>query len=154
LHDIGKVVSQEVEGSHAIIGADLAKKYGEPEKVVNAIRAHHEDEEPMTVEAVLIAAADAISAAREGARHETVEAYVKRIEKLEEISLSFKEVTKAYALQAGREIRVIVDPGTTDDTVLAKLTKDIRQRIEKEMEFPGQIKIVVIRETRAVEYAK
>jgi len=154
LHDIGKVITTEVEGSHATIGADLARKYGEPAKVVNAILAHHEDCQPETVEAVLVAAADAISASREGARFETIEAYVKRIEALEKIASGHEAVASAYALQAGREVRVIVKPEAIDDTSSAKLAHDIKARIEKELEFPGQIKIVVVREMRAIEYAK
>lgn len=154
LHDIGKVVSQEMEGSHTTLGADIARRCGEKPKVINAILSHHEDVEPECIESVLIAAADAISASREGARHETLEAYVKRIEQLEAIAGDFREVEKAYAIQAGREVRVIVDPNVTDDALLAKLSREIRQRIERELEFPGQIKIVVIREVRTVEYAK
>jgi len=154
LHDIGKVITSEAEGSHAIIGADLARKYGEPPKVVNAILAHHEECVPETVEAVLVGAADAISASREGARFETIEAYVKRIDALEKIAGSHDCVAAAYALQAGREIRVIVKPDMADDNTAAKLSHDIKAKIEHELEFPGQIKIVVIRETRAIEYAK
>ncbi|MEZ7892511.1 MAG: ribonuclease Y [Candidatus Wallbacteria bacterium] len=154
LHDIGKVMTNEVEGSHAAIGADIARKYGEPMKVVNAILAHHEECVPETVESVIVAAADAISAAREGARFETIEAYIKRVETLERIAKSNEAVVAAYALQAGREIRVIVKPEAADDSTCAKLARDIRMRIEKEMEFPGQIKVVVIRETRAIDYAK
>lgn len=154
LHDIGKVITSEAEGSHATIGADLARKYGEPPKVVNAILAHHEECLPETVEAVLVGAADAISAAREGARFETIEAYVKRIETLERIAKEHESVSAAYALQAGREVRVIVKPEMIDDNSCAKLSHDIKDKIEHELEFPGQIKIVVIRETRAIEYAK
>jgi len=154
LHDIGKVITSEAEGSHATIGADLARKYGEPPKVVNAILAHHEECLPETVEAVLVGAADAISAAREGARYETIEAYVKRIDALEKIAREHESVSQAYALQAGREVRVIIKPELADDALAAKLAHDIKQKIEHELEFPGQIKIVVIRETRAIEYAK
>ncbi|MEG1922876.1 MAG: ribonuclease Y [Clostridia bacterium] len=154
LHDIGKAVDQEVEGTHIQIGADIAKKYKESKEVVNAIMAHHGDVEPATVEAVLVAAADAVSGARPGARRETIENYVKRLEKLEEIANSFTGVQKVYALQAGREIRVIVKPEIVNDPATVLLAKDIAKRIESEMEYPGQIKVNVIRETRSVEYAK
>ncbi len=154
LHDIGKAVDHDVEGTHALIGADLARKYGEPEVVLNAIAAHHEEEPPKSIYAVLAAAADAISAARPGARRETIETYIKRLQKLEEIATSFKGVTKAYAIQAGREVRVMVDPGQVKDEMLPLLAYDIKKKIESEMEYPGQIKVILIRETRAVEYAK
>ena len=154
LHDIGKAVDHEVEGPHVSIGADLAKRYRESKEVVNAIEAHHGDVEPMTVEAVLVAAADAVSAARPGARRETLEAYLRRLEKLEEIANSFDGVEKCYAIQAGREIRVIVKPDKVDDVEAAKISRDIVKRIEQELEYPGQIKVIVTRETRAVEYAK
>ena len=154
LHDIGKAVDHEVEGTHIEIGADLAKKYKESKEVVNAIMAHHGDVEPATVEAVLVAAADAISGARPGARRETIEAYVKRLEKLEEICNSFAGVSKTYAVQAGREIRVIVKPEVVNDASTILLAKDIARKIESEMEYPGQIKVNVIRETRSVEFAK
>ena len=154
LHDIGKAVDHEVEGTHIEIGADLAKKYKESKEVVNAIMAHHGDVEPATVEAVLVAAADAISGARPGARRETIEAYVKRLEKLEEICNSFDGVSKTYAVQAGREIRVIVKPEVVNDASTILLAKDIARKIESEMEYPGQIKVNVIRETRSVEFAK
>ncbi len=155
LHDIGKVVSQEVEeGTHAIVGANLARKYGEGEAVVNAIAAHHDEVEASSIYAVLLCAADAISAARPGARAETLEAYVKRLDSLEKIARGFKGVDKAYALQAGREVRVIVQPEKVNDDEAIVMARDIRRRIEQEMEYPGQIKVVVLRETRAVEYAK
>ena len=154
LHDIGKAVDHEVEGPHVSIGADLAKRYRESKEVVNAIEAHHGDVEPMTVEAVLVAAADAVSAARPGARRETLEAYLRRLEKLEEIANSFDGGEKCYAIQAGREIRVIVKPDKVDDVEAAKISRDIVKRIEQELEYPGQIKVIVTRETRAVEYAK
>jgi len=154
LHDIGKAIDHEVEGTHIEIGADLAKKYKESKDVVNAIMAHHGDVEPNTVEAVLVAAADAISGARPGARRETIEAYVKRLEKLEEICNSFNGVSKTYAVQAGREIRVIVKPEVVNDASTILLAKDIAKKIESEMEYPGQIKVNVIRETRSVEFAK
>jgi ribonuclease Y len=154
LHDIGKAVDHEVEGPHVTIGADLAKRYRENKEVTNAIEAHHGDVDPITVEAVLVAAADAISAARPGARRETLEAYLKRLEKLEEIANSFDGVDKSFAIQAGREIRIIVKPEKIDDATSVKMSRDIVKRIEKELEYPGQIKVVVIRETRSVDYAK
>ncbi len=154
LHDIGKAVDHEVEGPHVAIGADLAKRYRENKEIINAIEAHHGDVEPLTVEAVLVAAADAISAARPGARRETLEAYLKRLEKLEEIANSFEGVEKSFAIQAGREIRIIVKPEKIDDASAIKMCRDIVQRIEKELEYPGQIKVVVIRETRSIDYAK
>ncbi|MGA1844346.1 MAG: ribonuclease Y [bacterium] len=154
LHDIGKGVDHEVEGSHPKIGADLAKKYGEPEEVINAIAAHHEDEEPKTITAVLIQAADALSAARPGARKESLETYIKRLEKLEQIGKSFRGIDNAYAIQAGREIRIIVVPENLKDDDIGQAARDIAAKIEKELEYPGQIKVTVIRESRAVEYAK
>lgn len=154
LHDIGKSVDQDVEGPHATVGAEIAKKYGESPDVVNAIAAHHNDVEPQTVEAILVQAADAISAARPGARRETLEAYMKRLEKLEEIANSFKGVEKSYAIQAGREIRIMVKPEDIDDLAAIEMAREISKRIEDELEYPGQIKVNVIRETRATEYAK
>jgi ribonuclease Y len=154
LHDIGKAVSHEIEGTHAKIGSDLARKYSEPENICHAIEAHHQDIEPKTLLAVLAQAADAISAARPGARRETLETYVKRLEKLESIADSFKGVEKAYAIQAGREIRVIVQPEKITDAQAAVLARDITKKIEEGLEYPGQIKVTVIRETRAIEYAK
>ncbi|WP_368731550.1 ribonuclease Y [Calderihabitans maritimus] len=154
LHDIGKAVDHEVEGPHVAVGAELAKKYRESREVVHAIAAHHGDIEPQSIEAVLIQAADAISAARPGARRETLEAYIKRLEKLEEIADSFDGVEKAYAIQAGREIRIMVKPERIDDAMAARLARDIVKKIEEDLEYPGQIKVVVIRETRAIEYAK
>jgi ribonuclease Y len=154
LHDIGKAVDHEQEGTHVQLGADLAKKYKESANVVNAIAAHHGDVEPKTIEAVLVAAADAISGARPGARRETGTNYVKRLEKLEEIASSFNGVDKSYAIQAGREVRVIVKPEQIDDAQAMFLAKDIAKKIEAELEYPGQIKVNVIRESRSVEYAK
>ncbi|MGI6097746.1 MAG: ribonuclease Y [Dethiobacteria bacterium] len=154
LHDIGKAVDHEIEGPHVVTGANLAKKYKESPEIVNAIAAHHGDEEFKTLEAVLIQAADAISAARPGARRETLEAYIKRLEKLEEIADSFEGVEKAYAIQAGREIRIMVKPEKVDDLITVEIARGIVKKIEKELEYPGQIKVTVIRETRAVDYAK
>lgn len=154
LHDLGKAVDHEVEGPHVEIGADLAKKYGESAQVIHAIAAHHGDIEAETIEAVLVAAADAISAARPGARRETLESYIKRLENLEKIADSFDGVDKAYAIQAGREIRIMVKPDKIDDEASPKLARDIVKNIEQDLDYPGQIKVTVIRETRAVDYAK
>jgi ribonuclease Y len=154
LHDIGKAIDHEIEGSHTVIGADLSKKYKESEEVIHGIAAHHGDEPFRSVEAVLVSAADAISAARPGARRETLEAYIKRLEKLEEIANSFEGVDKSYAIQAGREIRIIVKPDKVDDAGSAMIAREIVQKIEGNMEYPGQIRVVVIRETRAVDHAK
>ncbi len=154
LHDIGKSIDHEIEGPHVTIGADLAKKYKESSAIIHAIAAHHGDEEPKTIEAVLVQAADAISAARPGARRETLESYIKRLEKLESITNTFEGVEKSFAIQAGREVRVMVKPDKIDDLAAVRLVRDIAKRIEEELEYPGQIKVMVIRETRAVEYAK
>jgi len=154
LHDIGKAVSHELEGSHAVNGGDLARKYGESAKIVHAISAHHEDEKPDTVLAILVQAADALSGARPGARRETLETYVKRLRDLEQIGTSFGGVTGCFAIQAGREIRVMVASEEISDEQSHVLAKDIAHKIEQEMTYPGQIRVNVIRETRAVEYAK
>lgn len=151
LHDLGKAVDHEVEGPHVTIGADLAKKYRETPEVINAIAAHHGDEEPKTVQAVLVAAADAVSAARPGARRETLESYLKRLTRLEEIAESFEGVEKCFAIQAGREIRVMVKPDKIDDLASVRVARDIVKQIESELEYPGQIRVTVIRETRAVD---
>ena len=154
LHDIGKAIDHEMEGSHVEIGGEIAKKFRESDLIVNAILAHHGDCEPKSVEAVLVSAADAVSAARPGARRETLESYLKRLTRLEEISESFEGVEKCYAVQAGREIRIMVKPDVIDDASAVLLARDISKKIEAEMEYPGQIKVVIIRETRAVDYAK
>ena len=154
LHDIGKAVDHEVEGPHALIGAELAKKYGETEAIVHAIAAHHEDVPPETVLAILVSAADTLSGARPGARKETLESYIKRIENLERIAQSFNGVSKAYAIQAGREVRIIVESELLNDEDITLLAHDVAKRIEQEMRYPGQIKVFVIREKRAIAYAK
>jgi ribonuclease Y len=154
LHDIGKAVDHEVEGPHVTIGGDLAKKYKESREIVNAIAAHHGDEEFLTLEAVLIQAGDAVSAARPGARRETLETYIKRLEKLEAIAESLEGVDKAYAIQAGREVRIMVKPERVDDLASVTMAREIVKKIEENLEYPGQIKVTVIRETRAVDYAK
>ena len=154
LHDIGKAVDHEVEGPHIQIGGDLAKKYRENNDVINAIMAHHGDIEANTIEAILVQSADAISAARPGARRETLENYIKRLEKLEDIANSYPGVDKSFAIQAGREIRIIVKPEDVDDIGTILMSKEIVKRIEKELDYPGQIKVNVIRETRSIEFAK
>jgi ribonuclease Y len=154
LHDIGKAVDHEVEGTHVSIGADLAKKYKESQDVIHCIAAHHNDIEPQTIEAILVQCADAISGAKPGARRESLDNYVKRLEKLESIANSFDGVEKSYAIQAGRELRIMVKPERVDDGATLFMAKEIAKQIEKEMEYPGQIKVNVIRETRSIEFAK
>jgi ribonuclease Y len=154
LHDVGKAIDREMDGTHLQIGIDLLRKFGETEEVVHAMACHHGDYDPQTVEAVLVTAADALSAARPGARREVLETYVKRLEKLEEIAGGFKGVQKTFAIQAGREIRIIVDSGKIGDEQALWLSKDIARKIEQELTYPGQIKVTVIRETRSVEYAR
>jgi ribonucrease Y len=154
LHDIGKAVSHEVEGPHALVGGDLARRHGEPEAVAHAMEAHHNEVEPQTVEAVIVQAADALSGARPGARGESLESYVKRLRELEQIAQRHPGVDKVYAMQAGREIRIMVAPDAIDDAAMTVLSRDIAREIERELEYPGQIKITVIRESRAVDYAK
>ena len=154
LHDIGKAIDHEVDGPHQEIGANFAKKFGENHKVINAILVHHGDGDPITVEAALVAAADALSAARPGVRRESIEHYLKRLEKLEQIAMSFKGVEKCYAIQAGREVRIIVRPEEMTDEMASILSRELSKKIESDMTYPGQIKVTVIRESRFVEYAK
>ena len=154
LHDLGKAVDHEIEGSHVQIGVDLARRYKENELVVHAIAAHHGDIEPQTIVACLVQAADAISAARPGARRENVENYIKRLEKLEAIASSFKGVDNAYAIQAGREIRIMIKPEEVSEDSMIILARNVAKKIEDELEYPGQIKVHLVRETTAVEYAK
>src|SRR5512136_883603 len=154
LHDLGKAIDREVEGTHAQIGADLAKRYGVPEKVVNIIRSHHHEEDQASLEAIIVESADAISGARPGARRESLETYLKRVKDLEDIANSFTGVSQSYAIQAGREIRIVVKPEEIDDLASIRLSKDIAKKVEESMQYPGQIRVTVIRETRAVEYAK
>jgi ribonuclease Y len=154
LHDIGKAVDREVEGTHTELSVALVKQYGESEKVAQAIASHHRDVDFPSIEAVLVQAADTLSAARPGARRELLETYIKRLEKLEEIAHSFEGVSKAFALQAGREIRIIVESQRVSDDRAAVVAKEIAQKIKNELAYPGQIKVTVIREMRAVEYAR
>jgi ribonuclease Y len=154
LHDLGKAIDHELEGPHALLGADLARRLGEHKEIVHCIEAHHADVEPQTVEAVLVQAADAISAARPGARRETLESYIKRLEKLEDLAMSRGGVEKVYAMQAGREIRVMVRPDVVSDDDAMMMARDLAKQIEDEMEYPGQVKVMIVRESRAVEYAK
>jgi ribonuclease Y len=154
LHDIGKAVTHEIEGPHALVGGDLARKHGESEAVAHAMEAHHNEVEPQTIEAVIVQAADALSGARPGARGESLEQYVKRLRDLEQIAARHPGVEKVYAMQAGREIRVMVEPSSVDDDTATLLSHEIAREIEQELEYPGQIKVTVIRESRAVEYAR
>ena len=154
LHDIGKAVDHEVEGGHPQIGADLCKRYGEKPEVVEAAGAHHGDGQTRFIYTPIVAAADAISASRPGARRETLERYVQRLEKLEEIASGFEGVQQAYAIQAGREVRVMVDAENVDDRLSAKIARDIAKRVEEEMQYPGEVKVTLIREVRCVEYAR
>lgn len=154
LHDIGKAVDHEVDGPHALIGADIARRLGRSARIVHAVAAHHGEEEPQTVEAFIVATADGISGARPGARREMVEAYIKRLEALESVACSFDGVEKAYAIQAGREVRIMVQPEQIDDMAASRLALDVTKRIEDNLDYPGQIKITVIRETRAINYAR
>lgn len=154
IHDMGKAISHEIEGSHAIVGHDMCKKYGENDVVANAVGAHHNEMDFESITAILVQAADALSAARPGARRETVETYVKRLEQLEEIADGFDGVDKAYALQAGREVRIAVSPDKMNDAEAQQLARDVARKVEQEMTYPGQIRVMVIRETRAVDTAK
>ena len=154
LHDIGKALTHEVEGSHAIVGAEVARRYGESEEVVHAIEAHHNEVEPRTLEAVLTQAADAVSGGRPGARRESLEAYVKRLRRLEEIAGAHDGVEKVFAMQAGREVRVMVVPDEVDDIGAQVLARDIAKQVEEELTYPGQIRVTVVRETRATEVAR
>ena len=154
VHDIGKAVDHEIEGTHIEIGMDLSKKYKESKEVIHAMSTHHGDYEPQTVEAVLVTAADAVSAARPGARRETLESYIKRLEKLEEITNSYEGVEKSFAIQAGREVRIMVKPEEVSDEEMHLLARDMTKRIEEDLDYPGQIKVSIIRETRATDYAK
>jgi ribonuclease Y len=154
LHDIGKAVDHEVDGPHALIGADIARRLGRSARIVHASASHHGEEEPQTVEAFIVATADGISGARPGARREMVETYIKRLEALEAVANSFDGVEKSFAIQAGREVRILVQPERVDDMAATKLARDIVKKIEDNLEYPGQIKVTVIRETRAVDYAR
>jgi len=154
LHDIGKAVDHEVEGPHALIGADICKRLGKSDRIVHTIAAHHGEVEPQTIEDFIVAAGDAISAARPGARRETVSTYIKRLEALEEIANSFPGVERSYAIQAGRELRIAVKPDEVDDLNSLRVARDIARRIEENLEYPGQIRVTVIREKRVVEIAK
>ncbi|HET9496347.1 MAG TPA: ribonuclease Y [Chloroflexia bacterium] len=154
LHDIGKAVDHEVEGPHALIGAELAKRLGRSQRIVHAIAAHHNEEEPQTVEAWIVQAADALSGGRPGARRDSVENYIKRLEALEAVANSFEGVEKSFAIQAGREVRMLVQPESIDDLGAMRLARDVAKKIEESLEYPGQIKVTVVRETRAIEYAK
>ena len=154
LHDIGKALDHDMEGTHVEIGVEVLKKYKENYVVINAVQAHHGDVEPQTIEAILVQAADAISASRPGARRETLETYIKRLEKLEEIANSFDGVEKSFAIQAGREVRLVVKPEKVSDSEMVIMAREVAKKVENEMEYPGTIKVNVIRESRVVDYAK
>lgn len=154
LHDIGKAITHEVEGSHALIGAEIARRFGEDPAIVHGIEAHHNEIEPRTLVAVLVQAADAVSAARPGARREALESYVRRLERLEELAGAFDGVERVFAMQAGREVRVVVDPGTLDDLEAADLARRIARQMEEDLQYPGQIQVTVIREFRVTDYAR
>ena len=154
LHDIGKALDHDMEGTHVELGVEVLKKYKENEMVINAVQAHHGDVEPLSIEAVLVQAADAISASRPGARRETLEAYIKRLQQLEEIAESFDGVEKSFAIQAGREVRIIVKPEKITDAQMTLMARDVAKKVEEEMDYPGQIKVNIIRETRVIDYAK
>ena len=154
LHDIGKVLVNEIETSHAIVGGEFIKRFGEKQDVINAVMAHHNEVEFETVEAILVQAADAVSASRPGARRETLTAYIKRLENLEEIANSFEGVESSYAIQAGRELRIVINPDKVSDDEATLMSREVAKKIEDTMQYPGQIKVTILRETRAVEYAK
>jgi ribonuclease Y len=154
LHDIGKAIDREVEGTHAILGAELARRYGIPDPVAHCIESHHEEVAPSTLEAILVQVSDSISGGRPGARMEALESYIKRLEALEQIATSFGGVDKAFAIQAGREVRILVKPDAIDDLGAMRLARDVSKQIEESMEYPGQIKVTVVRETRATEIAR
>ena len=154
LHDIGKVLVNEIETSHAIVGGEFIKRFGEKQDVINAVMAHHNEVEFETVEAILVQAADAVSASRPGARRETLTAYIKRLENLEEIANSFEGVESSYAIQAGRELRIVINPDKVSDDEAILMSREVAKKIEDTMQYPGQIKVTILRETRAVDYAK
>ncbi|HDH25065.1 MAG TPA: HD domain-containing protein, partial [Actinobacteria bacterium] len=153
-HDLGKAVSHEVGGSHALVGAEIARRFGEEAGVTHAIEAHHNEVEPRTLTAIIVQAADAVSAARPGARREALESYVRRLERLEEMAQAFEGVDRVFAMQAGREVRVVVDPGSVDDLAASSLARRIARTFEEELQYPGQIEVTVIREFRANDFAR
>jgi ribonucrease Y len=154
LHDIGKAIDREVEGTHAILGAELARRYSIPEPIAHCIESHHEEVQPRTLEALLVQVADGISGGRPGARMEALESYIKRLEALEQIATSHQGVERAFAIQAGREVRILVKPEAIDDLGAMRLARDVSKQIEESMEYPGQIKVTVVRETRATDFAR